>query len=149
MRLKELSVKPDANGRLIIPEEVLKAIGTDADGAVYVTYLAEEDGGGPEVFVSPVEAGELTPDQLYEEGIQLTVPEELLEEAGIQPDEDLDVVCEERRITILPARTGAIVPHEILELCTEMGINPEKVRIIMEMEGLNDRTEKDIPGGGR
>ena len=64
MRLKELNVRPEADGRVIIPAEVLESIGTDADGTVYVTYLAEEDGGGPEVFVSPLEVGELTPDQL-------------------------------------------------------------------------------------
>ena len=149
MRLKELNVRPEADGRVIIPAEVLESIGTDADGTVYVTYLAEEDGGGPEVFVSPLEVGELTPDQLYEDGTQLTVPEELLEEAGIQPDEDLEVVCEDRRITILPARAGVIVPHEILQLCSEIGINPEKVRIIMEMEGLDGRSEEDVPNRGR
>ena len=149
MRLKEVKARPDEEGRLMIPEEVLGAIGTDMDGAVHITYLLDEDGGGPEVFLSPVEAGELTPDQLYEEGMQLTVPEELLEEAGIQPDEDLDVVCGARRITILPAQSGTTVPHEILELCAEIGIDPEKVRIIMEMEGFNVRTEKDIPGSGR
>ena len=101
------------------------------------------------MFVSPLEVGELTPDQLYEDGTHLTVPEELLEEAGIQPDEDLEVVCEDRRITILPARAGVIVPHEILELCSEIGINPEKVRIIMEMEGLDGRSEEDVPNRGR
>ena len=126
MRLKELNVRPEEDGRVIIPAEVLEAIGTNADGTVYVTYLAKEDGGGPEVFVSPLEMGELTPDQLYEDGTHLTVPEELLEEAGIQPDEDLEVVCEDRRIIILPARAGVIVPHEILELCSEIGINPEE-----------------------
>ena len=44
---------------MIIPAEVLEAIGTNADGTVYVTYLAEEDSGGPEVFVSPLEVGNL------------------------------------------------------------------------------------------
>ena len=142
MRLKELNVRPEEDGRVIIPAEVLEAIGTNADGTVYVTYLAKEDGGGLEV-------GELTPDQLYEDGTHLTVPEELLEEAGIQPDEDLEVVCEDRRIIILPARAGVIVPHEILELCSEIGINPEKVRIIMEMGGLDGRSEEDVPNRGR
>ena len=149
MQLKELNMRPEEDGRVIIPAEVLEAIGTNADGTVYVTYLAKEYGGGPEVFVSPLEVGELTPDQLYEDGTQLTVPEELLEEAGIQPDEDLEVVFEDRRITILPARTGGIVPREILELCSEIGINPEKVRIIMEMEGLDGRFEEDVPNRGR
>ena len=148
MRLKEFNVRPEADGRVIIPAEVLEAVGTDADGTVCVTYLVEKDGGGPEVFISPLEVGELTPDQLYEDGTQLTVPEELLEEGGIQPAEDLEVVCEDRRITILPARTGSIVPHEILELCSEIGINPEKVRIIMEMEGLDGRFEEDVPDSG-
>ena len=41
------------------------------------------------------------------------------------------------------------MPHEILELCSEIGINPEKVRIIMEMEGLDGRSEEDVPNRGR
>ena len=61
MQLKELNMRPEEDGRVIIPAEVLEAIGTNADGTVYVTYLAEEDSGGPEVFVSPLEVGELTP----------------------------------------------------------------------------------------
>ena len=134
MQLKELNMRPEEDGRVIIPAEVLEAIGTNADGTVYVTYLAEEDSGGPEVFVSPLEVGELTPDRLYEDGTHLTV---------------LEVVCEDRRITILPARAKVIVPHEILELCSEIGINPEKVRIIMEMEGLDGRSEEDVPNRGR
>lgn len=56
MRLKEVKARPDEEGRLMIPEEVLGAIGTDMDGAVHITYLLDEDGGGPEVFLSPVEA---------------------------------------------------------------------------------------------
>ena len=70
MQLKELNMRPEEDGRVIIPAEVLEAIGTNADGTVYVTYLAEEDSGGPEVFVSPLEVGELTPDRLYEDGTQ-------------------------------------------------------------------------------
>ena len=106
MRLKEFNVRPEADGRVIIPAEVLEAVGTDADGTVCVTYLVEKDGGGPEVFISIGGGGTRRRHQLYEDGTHLTVPEELLEEAGIQPDEDLEVVCEDRRITILPARRG-------------------------------------------
>ena len=43
MRLKELNMRPEEDGSVIIPAEVLEAIGTNADGTVYVTYLAEED----------------------------------------------------------------------------------------------------------
>ena len=43
MQLKELNMRPEEDGRVIIPAEVLEAIGTNADGTVYVTYLAEED----------------------------------------------------------------------------------------------------------
>ena len=45
MQLKELNMRPEEDGRVIIPAEVLEAIGTNADGTVYVTYLAEEDSG--------------------------------------------------------------------------------------------------------
>lgn len=149
MQLKETKLWPGADGSLVIPNEVMDLIGKGPDGSVYVTYLSEGEYKEQEVFISPVEPGCLTSEQLCEEALQLVVPEELLEEAGIQPDEDLDVVCEERRITIFPSKSEAVVPHEILELCGELGISPEKVRVIMEMEGLNGATKADVPSGGQ
>lgn len=46
MRLKEFNVRPEADGRVIIPAEVLEAVGTDADGTVCVTYLVEKMAAG-------------------------------------------------------------------------------------------------------
>ena len=36
MQLKELNMRPEEDGRVIIPAEVLEAIGTNADGTVYI-----------------------------------------------------------------------------------------------------------------
>lgn len=150
MRLMERKLWPGDDGSLVVPADVLNEVGKGPEGEIHITYLREEgDGKGAEVFLSGVEAGSLTPGQLCEEGMQLMVPEELFQEAGIGTDEDLEVVCGERRITILPADTVGQVPHEILELCGELGISPDKVRVIMEMEGFNGREETDLPDSGQ
>lgn len=150
MGLVERKLWPGNDGCLVVPADVLKEVGTGPDGEVYVTYLMEEgEGKGAEVFMSAVESGSLTPGQMCEDGMQLVVPGELLQEAGIEADEDLDVVCGDRRITILPTEAADLVPHEILELCGELGISPDKVRVIMEMEGFNVRDETDLPDSGQ
>lgn len=44
-----------------------------------------------------------------EEEITFQIPQELLKDAGIPMDADLDIVCQEQKIIILPAETAADV----------------------------------------
>lgn len=70
----------------------------------------------------------------------LSIPESLLEEAGIDKDADLDVVCRKGSITITEAdEPDILVPKAILNLCEEFGISPEKVKTIMRREGLYEK----------
>ena len=51
------------------------------------------------------------------------IPEELLRDAGIPMDADLDIVCQEGRIIILPSELvqGTEVPEELLAIA---GVDP-------------------------
>ena len=79
-----------------------------------------------------------------EENIAFQIPEELLRDAGIPMDADLDIVCQEGRIIILPSELvqGTEVPEELLAICRELGITEDKVNIILRTteEGTDEKT---------
>ena len=79
-----------------------------------------------------------------EENIAFQIPEELLRDAGIPMDADLDIVCQEGRIIILPSELvqGPEVPEELLAICRELGITEDKVNIILRTteEGTDEKT---------
>ena len=79
-----------------------------------------------------------------EENIAFQIPEELLRDAGIPMDADLDIVCQEGRIIILPSELvqGTEVPEELLAICREFGITEDKVNIILRTteEGTDEKT---------
>lgn len=79
-----------------------------------------------------------------EENIAFQIPEELLRDAGIPMDADLDIVCQEGRIIILPSELvqGTKVPEELLAICRELGITEDKVNIILRTteEGTDEKT---------
>ena len=79
-----------------------------------------------------------------EENIAFQIPEELLRDAGIPMDADLDIVCQEGRIIILPSELvqGTKVPEELLAICRELGITEDKVNIILRIteEGTDEKT---------
>lgn len=74
--------------------------------------------------------------EIDDEAIVFKLSDELLKEAGIDPNADLDIVLQEQKITILSAiKPEEVVLSEILESCAELGISPEKVSTILRTEG--------------
>jgi len=65
--------------------------------------------------------------------ISFQIPQDLLRDAGIPLDADLDIVCQDQKIIIMPEQTAGEVelPAELLALCGELGITKDKVRIIL------------------
>jgi predicted transcriptional regulator len=54
-------------------------------------------------------------------------------------DADLDIVCTDRKIVILPTEdvVAGEVPEELLGICEELGIPKEKVNIVLRMTEEN------------
>ncbi len=65
--------------------------------------------------------------------ISFQIPQELLKDAGIPLGADLDIVCQNQKIIIMPEQiSGEVeIPEELLALCGELGISKDKVRIIL------------------
>lgn len=70
---------------------------------------------------------------MKEQNIVFQIPQELLQDAGIPMDADLDIVCQEQKIIILPAQMAdeTPIPEELLMICKEFGVSEDKVKIIL------------------
>lgn len=124
LQLVEMEGKMTENGCIEIPAVVLEQAGICTGDTVKLVYMAEE--------------------LAKEENIAFQIPEELLRDAGIPMDADLDIVCQEGRIIILPSELvqGTEVPEELLAICRELGITEDKVNIILRTteEGTDEKT---------
>lgn len=73
--------------------------------------------------------------------MSLQIPEELLQDAGISMDADLVIVCQNGRIVIFSSELlkETEIPEEVMEICNELGISEDKVKIILNTtEGGSD-----------
>ena len=124
LQLVEMEGKMTENGCIEIPAVVLEQAGICTGDTVKLVYMAEE--------------------LAKEENIAFQIPEELLRDDGIPMDADLDIVCQEGRIIILPSELvqGTEVPEELLAICRELGITEDKVNIILRTteEGTDEKT---------
>ena len=124
LQLVEMEGKMTENGCIEIPAVVLEQAGICTGDTVKLVYMAEE--------------------LAKEENIAFQIPEELLRDAGIPMDADLDIVCQEGRIIILPSELvqGTEVPEDLLASCRELGITEDKVNIILRTteEGTDEKT---------
>ncbi len=68
-----------------------------------------------------------------EEGLNL--PRELLQDAGISADSDLEIICGDGAIVILASDILNRLPEELTEFFQELGIHPDTVREVMRKEG--------------
>lgn len=68
-----------------------------------------------------------------EEGLNL--PGELLQDAGISADSDLEIICGDGAIVILASDILNRLPEELTEFFQELGIHPDTVREVMRKEG--------------
>lgn len=135
LQLVEMEGKLNEKGCIEIPAAVLEQTGILTGDAVKLIYMAEEESLKSEskefllVRAGQDAAGEL----MKEQSVAFQIPLELLQDAGIPMDADLDIVCQKQKIIILPAETvtDIPVPEELLTICRELGIPEDKVKIIL------------------
>ena len=83
----------------------------------------------------------ITKDSLKDENIDFKIPKKILTDANIPLDSDLEVVCTDKKILILPKNYIEEIPKELIKLCEDMGIAKEKAGVILsfiENEILNE-----------
>lgn len=137
LQIVETEGKVNGKGCIEIPAVVFQETGISIGESIKLIYLSEKDSLKNESKEFLLLRAEQNPEELLkEENITFQVPLELLADAGIPLDADLDIVCREQKIVILPAQeiSEIKVPEELLQLCKEFGISEEKVQVILRSE---------------
>ncbi|MDE7202721.1 MAG: hypothetical protein K2O91_12665 [Lachnospiraceae bacterium] len=144
VQLVEMEGKMNGKGCIEIPAVVLGQAGICAGETVKLFYMADGESLKNEsreflIFRADEDADS---EAAKEQEISFQIPQELLKDAGILMDADLDIVCQDQKIIIMPDQTAAEVkiPSELLALCSDLGISEDKVRIIL-------RTTEENPSG--
>ena len=146
LQLVEMEGKMTENGCIEIPAVVLEQGGICTGDTVKLVYMAEDGElkNTAKEFLLARAGQDVAEELAKEENIAFQIPEELLRDAGIPMDADLDIVCQEGRIIILPSELvqGTEVPEELLAICRELGITEDKVNIILRTteEGTDEKT---------
>lgn len=141
-QLVEIKGKVNEKGCIEIPVILLEQTGIRIGEEVKLLYLAagEKDFKNESKEFLLVRAGENPVGELMkEENVELRLPPELLADAKIPMDADLDIVCTDRKIVILPTEdvVAGEVPEELLGICEELGIPKEKVNVVLRMTEEN------------
>ena len=116
LQLVEMEGKMTENGCIEIPAVVLEQAGICTGDTVKLVYMAEDGElkNTAKEFLLARAGQDVAEELAKEENIAFQIPEELLRDAGIPMDADLDIVCQEGRIIILPSELvqGTEVPED-------------------------------------
>ena len=142
LQLVEMEGRVTENGCIEIPMTVLDQTGICTGDAIKLIYMAEEEvKSAAKEFLLVRNDQNVVEELAREQRVSLQIPEELLQDAGISMDADLDIVCQNGRIVISSSELlkKMEIPEEVMEICNELGISEDKVKIILNTtEGESD-----------
>lgn len=135
LQLVEMEGRVTENGCIEIPMTVLDQAGICTGDAIKLIYMAEEEEvkSAAKEFLLVKNDQDVVEELAREQRVSLQIPEELLQDAGIPMDADLDIVCQNGRIVIFSSELlkKTVIPEEVMEICNELGISEDKVKIIL------------------
>jgi len=137
VQLVEMTGTLNEKGCIEIPIVLLAQTGIRTGDEVNLVYIAAGEGdyrNESKEFILK-KAGEDPMGELRSGEAELKLPPQLLADAHIPEDADLDIVCRDRKIVIMPAGNEELeeVPKELLDICADLGIPKEKVNIVLRM----------------
>lgn len=135
LQLVEMEGRVTENGCIEIPMTVLDQAGICTGDAIKLIYMAEEEEvkSAAKEFLLVKNDQDVVEELAREQRVSLQIPEELLQDAGIPMDADLDIVCQNGLIVIFSSELlkETVIPEEVMEICNELGISEDKVKIIL------------------
>lgn len=138
MILREIFLETNENGVLLVNDRILSQMGIGKNEQIYIAYLCPSDteivNEFREFILTKDGVDKIQRETEMEEEVSLTIPNELMIDAGIPLEADLDVICKKGLIVIQPAKADEILPQEVLEASKEVGIEPEQFRIMLQEE---------------
>ena len=141
LKLVELELYINEKGLIELPVQVLEQMNIHTGEVIRLVYMAEGEENlvnSSKEFLLTRQSEDVLEKIKEEETVEFQIPAELLADAGIPMEADLEIVCMDKKIVILPAdevSAEEVVPPELLEIFEELGISKDKVRVILKTEG--------------
>ena len=140
MILREIFLETNENGVLLVNDHILSQMGIGKNEQIYIAYLCPSDteivNKFREFILTKDGVEKIQREMEMEEEVLLTIPNELMIDAWIPLEADLDVICKKGLIVIQAAKADEILHKEVLEACNEVGIEPEQFRIMLQEESV-------------
>ena len=123
-------------GCIEVPVVLMEQTGIRTEDEVRLLYIAAGENdfrNEAKEFLLTRADEEPAEDILNEGNVELKMPPELFKDANIPLDANLDIVCMNKKIVILPADDSVkeIIPPELMEIFEELGIPEDKVSVIL------------------
>ena len=136
LQLVEMIGRMNEKGCIEVPVVLMEQTGIRTEDEVRLLYIAAGENDfrneAKEFLISRADndPGEKI---LNDTNVELKLPPELFKDANIPMDANLDIVCMDKKIVILPADDPEmeIVPPELMEIFDELGIPKDKVSGIL------------------
>ena len=144
LKLVELAMAVKENGTIEIPIEAMLQMDIHIGDTIKLIYMAENEENlvnSSREFVLTRENEDVQEVLKSEEQIAFQIPQILLEDAGIAADADLDIVCSDGKIIILPSgekEKQQTIPPELMGIVEELGISKEQVQVTVLKEGVKN-----------
>lgn len=138
LKLVELALQLKEDGTIEIPIEALEQMGILTGEEIQLIYMAESEDNlvnASKEFLLTRTAQDVETEMTTEQEVSFQVPVALLKDAGIPLEADLEIVCRNGKIIILPAEEAMAekaVPEELRCIFEELGISSDKVQVILK-----------------
>lgn len=149
LQIVEVEGRMNEKGCVEIPMLVMEQTGILTGEAVKLLYIAEGEDSLKNLakeFLLVREDQDIAGELTDEEKVELKIPPELLADAGIPMDADLDIVCMDKKIVILPSEESVeqVIPKELMDICEELGISRDKVKVVLRTSGEGADEESNL-----
>lgn len=136
LQLVEMIGRMNEKGCIEVPVVLMEQTGIRTEDEVRLLYIAAgENDFRNEAKEFLISRADNDPSEkiLNDTNVELKLPPELFKDANIPMDANLDIVCMDKKIVILPADDPEmeIVPPELMEIFDELGIPKDKVSVIL------------------
>lgn len=136
LQLVEVMGRMNEKGCIEVPVVLMEQTGIRTEDEVRLLYIAAGENdfrNEAKEFLLTRADEEPAEDILNEGNVELKMPPELFKDANIPLDANLDIVCMNKKIVILPADDSVkeIIPPELMEIFEELGIPEDKVSVIL------------------
>ena len=138
MKIAELAFTIGTDGELRIPAETMKEMGINSGDTANVAFLSPD--GERNEYKEFVISSESFGGKSDDDAEQIRIPTALLQQAGISPEADLQIVCCEGLVVIM--RDATMSAEELTAVCAALRAADDVVGLLPVGLGIGEIEEK-------